>query len=147
MYNPVGEVKWGETGEDIVEGNVQRESLLWYNNVVWQGNEVTWGVHASSPAALICMTATGATIIMTRGLEQIICEAKEDRAQMRNTNRNRVHEEVGDLRKWLYIVHEVCIYPSLNLWPGLWPISQMMYSRVTTKFHGAQMRSSRVLRG
>lgn len=58
---------------------------------------MTWRVHANPPTALICMTATGTTIIITRGFKLIIGEAKEDRPK--RGNRTGANVEVGYLWK------------------------------------------------
>lgn len=45
----------------------------------------------------ITSVTTGSTIIMRRGLDEFICEAKEDKEKRGNRNGNMLNAETGDL--------------------------------------------------
>lgn len=95
--SPLGEVKLGETEGDREENVQKRQSFFKCSGAITEYNTLRNKWHDkesrqthSQSSTIIWMTATGTTIIVTRGLEQIICDKNRgERGQAKELKQKR----------------------------------------------------------
>lgn len=98
--SPLGEVKLGETEGDREENVQKRQSFFKCSGAITEYNTLRNKWHDkesrqthSQSSTIIWMTATGTTIIVTRGLEQIICDKNRgERGQAKEPKQKRGNE-------------------------------------------------------